>query len=77
MQAPPSGLHLDHGHHAEIFVVEDVTMVDGPAREIRKRQPDLHASAHWHIDCVFPGLEGRAFAIALWHSVIEISTFFI
>src|SRR6516165_6416893 len=62
-----SGAHLDHGHHAKIFVVKDVTMVDGPAREILKRDSHAHTSAHGHIDGVFPSLEGRAFTILIQH----------
>ena len=59
----PLGTHLDHGHHSEIFVVQDVTMIDGPPREILKRDPDSHAPAHGHIDDVSPSPEARALVI--------------
>jgi hypothetical protein len=34
-------------HHAEIFVIQDVTMIDGSAGEILKRDPNPHTFAHW------------------------------
>jgi hypothetical protein len=53
-----SATHLDHSHHAKIFVIEDMAMVYGPAREILKRDPHPHTSAPWYINSVFPSLEG-------------------
>jgi len=67
VQIHGSSAHLDHSHHAKIFVVKDVTMVDGPAREILKRDSHPHTFADGHIDGVFPSLEGRAFTILVQH----------
>jgi hypothetical protein len=51
--------HLDDSHHAEVFVIQDVTMIDGSAREILKRDPNPHTFAYGHIDDVSPSREAR------------------
>ena len=38
-------------------------MIDGPAREIPKRDPHSHASAHGHISDVSPSPKARAPAV--------------
>lgn len=42
------------------FVIQDVTMIDGPTREILKRNPNAHTFAYGHIDDVSPSREAWA-----------------
>jgi hypothetical protein len=51
--------HLDHSHHAEIFVIQDVAMIDGSAREILEWDPNPDTFAHRHIDDISPSQEAR------------------
>jgi hypothetical protein len=51
--------HLDDSHHAEIFVIQDVTMIDGSAGEVLKRDPNPHTFTHGHIEDISPSREAR------------------
>ena len=44
-------------------MAQDVTMIDGTAREILKRDPNPHTFAHGHVDDVSPSPEARALII--------------
>jgi hypothetical protein len=59
--------HLDVAHHTQIFVVEDVAMVDRLPWKVPKRNPDDHRFSSLDQHRVFPDAIGIGLPIAVYH----------